>query len=101
LPVVTPVATDPVYPGGPLSATVQQAIRDYMDTLGPARGAGYDPTQYWDDTCRLSRGYDAIADVPGVLDSHIAAPAVNVTPTDHAPLGTVDLLVYGEIVVRP
>lgn len=96
-----PEAFDSIFPGGPLTEPLQEAIRDYFDSLGPAKGAAADPEQDWDDTLRVSKLIDVVMDVPGMADASVSTPAANVVPTDHAPSGTVDLIVYGEIVVRP
>jgi uncharacterized phage protein gp47/JayE len=96
------VAGKAIWPAGPITEPVQDAIRALMDSLGPARGDAYDPGQAgWDDTLRLSKLNRAILGVQGVLDATINTPAANVVPDDHAPSGTVDLLTYDCIIVRP
>ncbi len=91
-----------IYPAGPLTQVVIDAVATYMDGLGPARGVAADREQAgWDDTIRISKLFKTILTLPGVLDAEIMNPSSNVTPTDHAPSGTVDLLVYGLIEVRP
>lgn len=96
-----PSGGEGIYPGGPLSKTVQQAIKDYHDTLGPARGTAADPEQLWDDQVRLAVAYKKIQAVSGVKDSVIVTPAANVVPNDNAPAGSVELLVANKITVRP
>jgi len=103
-PTVTPASPDPIYAGGPLSAPVLQAIKDYFDTLGTARGTAADPNQNWDDVLRVAKLYASVvyrlqpdnttSGVTGTKDADVVTPASNVTPTDHAPSGTVDLIVY-------
>jgi uncharacterized phage protein gp47/JayE len=110
-PTTNPASPDPIYPGGPLSAPALAAIKAYMDGLGPARGTAADPNQTWDDTLRRSK-LDAIlvhvvdedgneSGVPGTKDVTIVTPATSYTPTDNKPSGTVDLVVYDVITVRP
>lgn len=98
---LTMASPNPIYPAGPLSQSVLDAIKDYMDTLGPARGVANDPNQVWDSTCRLSKLTRTIMNVAGVEDCTIVTPTTDVTPTDHAPSGAVDILVYDLITVRP
>jgi hypothetical protein len=103
-PVVTPANPNPIYPAGPVSQPALDAIIAYYDQLGPARGIAYDPSQEWDDTVRPSqicasvvrRNYvdGTSSGVAGVKDCIVVTPAAAVTPVDHAPAGTVDLLVY-------
>jgi hypothetical protein len=103
-PVVTPASPNPIDPAGPLSQPVLDAIIEHFDTLGPARGTAYDPSQEWDDTLRPSKITASIiarilsdgtqVGVEGVKDCVVVAPAANYTPVDHAPSGTVDLVVY-------
>lgn len=100
-PASTPANLDPIYPGGPLSAPALAALLALFDSLGPARGTAADPESTWDDELRVARCYDVVMDVTGVRDCVIASPATNVVPTDHGAGGTVDLLVPGEIWVRP
>lgn len=96
-----PANPDPIYPGGPVSQPVLDAIVDLFDALGPARGTAADPEQEWDDTLRLAALYDAVMDVTGVKDAVVVTPATNITPTDHAHPGVPDLLVPGDLIVRP
>lgn len=111
-PETNPANPDPIYPGGPSSAAALQAVKDYMDGLGPARGTAPDPNQTdWDDTLRRNKlasvlvyHVDADGDasgVQGIKDINVVTPASNVTPTDHGAGSTVDLLVYNEITIRP
>jgi uncharacterized phage protein gp47/JayE len=108
----SPQVNELIYPGGPLTLStdeddveyypVQDAITAYMDALGPARGDAPDPEQAgWEDSVKLAKIYKAVILVEGVDDVVIVAPAANVVPDDHAPSGTVDILIGGEITVRP
>lgn len=107
----TPGIGDSVYPAGPLTGPAIIAIKAYMDSLGPARGAAADPEQDWDDTVRVN-ALDAILidrgiedgiqiGVPGVLDTKTNLPAANVVPVDGAPSGVPVLCIYGTITPRP
>jgi uncharacterized phage protein gp47/JayE len=110
-PTTNPASPDPIYPGGPLSAPALAALKTYVDSLGPARGTAADPNQTWDDTLRLSTIYAVLkhyidgdgneSGVPGIKEVTIVTPASSYTPTDNKPAGTVDLVVYDEITVRP
>jgi len=95
-PDIEPQHDDPIYPAGPCSAAILQGLKDYIDSLGPARGLGADPDQVWDDELRLSKIFDVVMDIEGVKDCVIDTPAANIVPTDDAPDGTVELIVYGE-----
>lgn len=116
-PATAPANPDPIYPGGPLSQVAADAIKAYMDRLGPARGDkvgqpnAADPNQSaWDDTLRLSKLYATLvhreyadgtaSGLQGCQDAEIVTPGANVTPDDNAP-ADVELLVYGQITVRP
>lgn len=87
-----------VYPGGPLTEAAQEAIKDYMDTLGPAKGTAGDPEHNdWDDVLRVNKLIDACF-IDGVKDITVVTPSANVTPTDN---GTdVQLIHYNRIIVR-
>jgi uncharacterized phage protein gp47/JayE len=111
-PVTAPASPMPIYPGGPVSALAIQALKDYMDSLGPARPAYADPGQAWDDTCRLGQihsallerrtGSGALVGVLGVRAIVIVIPATDVTPADDLdPDGGPYMLYYGMITVRP
>jgi hypothetical protein len=51
-----PVASDPIYAGGPIPAIVGPQILAYIDSLGPSRLSGYADTQdVWDDTVRTEK----------------------------------------------
>jgi len=96
------VIGETIYPAGPLTEPVQAAVRAYMDALGPARGVAADPDQQgWEDSIKHSLLYGRLAGIAGVRDVAIVMPSGTVTPVDHAPSGTVDLLVYGIVTVRP
>jgi len=105
-----PVATDKVYPAGPLTGPALIAIKAYFDSLGPARGTAADPEQDWEDTVRLNK-IDAIlidrevdgvqVGVAGIKDTAINAPGANQVPTDAAHPGVPELLIYGVIEPRP
>lgn len=96
-----PAGGTAIWPAGPLTASVQAAITAYIDSLGPARSSAADPHQVWDDTLRKAQLDRAVCNVVGVEDCTIVTPSTNVAPTDHAPAGTVDLIVPGVITVRP
>ena len=108
----SPQVNELIYPAGPLTISwdeddveyhpVEDALTAYMDALGPARGDAPDPEQTgWEDSVKLAKIYKTLIMVEGVDDAVIVAPAANVTPDDHAPSGTVDILVGGTITVRP
>lgn len=72
---VDPVATDPIFPGGPIAVnqlditvgpiqkSAAQRVLEYVDSLGPSRQSGYaDPSYYWDDTVRVDEVKCAIKD---------------------------------------
>jgi hypothetical protein len=100
-PASTPANPDVVYPGGPLSQPVLDAITDVFDGLGPAKGTAYDRNQVgWEDTLWKSRLYEAVMGVDGVRRCDVNIPVSDVTPTDHGST-TVDFLIPGEITVRP
>jgi hypothetical protein len=111
-PVHTPIATDPIWAGGPLSAAARLAILDHVDTLGPARATYADPNQWWEDTLRVTKLASVLvwrkhADgtpcgVEGCNEATVITPGANVTPTDPTPttLGPY-LVVPGEVTVRP
>lgn len=112
-----PASPDPIYPAGPLSALALQAVKDYFDRLGPARGVSpneaADPNQDdWDDTLRPAKIYATLvrrtfrdgtsSGILGIKDADVVTPAANVVPTDHAGTGgTVDLITPDEITIRP
>lgn len=85
-----PVDTDPgVFPGGPLAASVIEAVEAYFDTLGPSRKVASaalsyerhpEPAIAWDDTVRLGALSGEIDDVPGAVDVDVNAPVANVQP---------------------
>lgn len=109
-PSPVPTVGETIYAGGPLSAPARAAVVAYVDTLGPARGTSADPNQTWDDTLRVNKiaaslVHRTYADgttsgVAGVKDVTIVTPAANVTPVDHAPSGTVDLIIVNDIIIR-
>lgn len=92
-----------IYPGGPLTEPIQEAIRDYMDSLGPSKQLWYDHEQTdWEDSVKHSKLLKAIMSVDGVLDSEIVSPATNVSPADPGGGGVPELLIYSpKIIVRP
>lgn len=117
VPANVPLITNPIWPGGPLSAPALAAIIALYDSLGPARGTAADPNQNWDSTLRVNAIAAALisqtsptgetSGVQGCLDVNIVTPMANYTPTDHGIGGTVDLVVYPTstslncLVVRP
>jgi uncharacterized phage protein gp47/JayE len=87
-----------IYAGGPLIEPVRQAIQDYANTLGPARG---DHAQgSWDDVLRTIRIHAAAVDVTGVRDVTVVAPVANVTPDNIPPATTIELNTLRQILVR-
>lgn len=100
-PSPAPSNPDPIYAAGPRSALVQVAITELFEALGPARGTAAAPEQQWNATLRVAAIYDVVMDVTGVTDAAVVTPVANVTPVDHGAGGTVDLLVPGELTVRP
>jgi hypothetical protein len=111
-PSPVPVATDPIYPGGPLTAPALAAIKAYMDSLGPVRPSYADPNQNWDDTCRpdqisavllerrLSDG--STVGVAGLKGTDVITPSSDVTPSDDVGVGgQPEFLYYDEVTVRP
>lgn len=91
----TPTVGDSVYAGGPVVADVAQAIKDYVDALGPSKSSGYaDSGSTWDDVARIDQirraALDA-ADTDGTrfVVAFVATPTINggtadVTPTDNS-----------------
>jgi len=111
-PTHTPIATDPIYPGGPLSAAARLAILNHMDTLGPARATYADPNQWWEDTLRITKLASVLVwrkhsdgtpcGVEGCNEATVVTPGSNVTPTDPTPTTYGPYLVVpGEVTVRP
>jgi uncharacterized phage protein gp47/JayE len=95
-------AGEDIWPAGPLSATVQAAIKAHLDVLGPAKGNAADPNQAsWEDSVKRSKIYKEVLSVAGCIDCTVVLPAANVVPTDDVPAGVPELLIYGEITVRP
>ncbi len=53
---IGPTAGDIVHAGGPMVATIQQLLLNYIDSLGPSRSGGYAaPYDQWEDTCAVAR----------------------------------------------
>jgi hypothetical protein len=100
-PAVAPEAGDAFEPGGPLTQPCLDAVQALFDALGPARGLAYDPEQDWNDSLLLAAIDAALMAVAGVYNVVIATPGADVTPTDHVPSGTVDLLVAGYLNLHP
>lgn len=51
-----PAVNDVVHAGGPIVATIAQALLDYIDSLGPSRADGFaDSDDAWEDTCAIAR----------------------------------------------
>jgi uncharacterized phage protein gp47/JayE len=109
-PVTAPASSMPIYPGGPVSADAIQALKDYMDSLGPARPAYADPDHAWDATCRLGQIHSALLErrtssgvlvgVLGIRAITIITPGADVAPTD-TPATVPQMLYYGQVTVRP
>jgi len=100
-----PVATDTIYPAGPKTLEMQDAIKAYVDGLGPARtspsGEAADPEQVdWDDELRTEQIERHALNVEGAKDCDLVTPASNVVPTDNGAT-IIQMITYGEVIVRP
>lgn len=52
----TPANPNAIYPGGPMVDEVNQALLDYINSLGPSRESGHaDELELWEDTCAIFR----------------------------------------------
>jgi uncharacterized phage protein gp47/JayE len=111
-PSPVPAGSDTVYPGGPVTAGALAAVKTYMDTLGPARGAAADPDQAWDDSCRPSQLAASLLErrlsdgstvgVTGCKEITVNTPSSVTTPGDAGgETGPVEWLYYNQITVRP
>ncbi len=96
----TPVATELVYAGGPLTIPVRDAILALFDSLGPRVGDFGQGD--WESTFRLSSYFETVQTTEGVLDSEPIAPVANVEPTaeTHPDDAAVNMLVPGNVIVR-
>lgn len=98
-----PVSTNPVYPGGPLTKPIRDAIIAWIDSLGPA--VGFFGTG-WKGALYLSDMNAIVQDVEGVLDSQFLTIAggsfATITPTEflYPQDEKVGFLVNGMILVR-
>ncbi len=96
-----PVLNDPVYAGGPLTATVRDNIIALFDELGTANpdSVKYGP---WEGNLRISTLFERVQTTDGVLDSQILDPVANVEAADLAfpDNETIGLLTPGKILVR-
>jgi hypothetical protein len=107
---VYPTAGDTVYAAGPGTEENQEALRDYVDTLGPSRSSGFaDPDDVWDTTCAIARlsqtALDTLASDGERYWSNVNSGGVtingvatDVTPTDSIANGP-QLLYAGSILV--
>jgi hypothetical protein len=107
---VYPTAGDTVYAAGPGTEETQEALRDYVDTLGPSRSSGFaDPDDVWDTTCAIARlsqtALDTLASDGERYWSNVNSGGVtingvatDVTPTDSIANGP-QLLYAGSILV--
>lgn len=90
----TAVNGDDIYSGGPMVSDTQDAILNYIDTLGPSRESGFaDPDDQWFTTASIAKLTQTAldtTDASGVAYSQnivaggvtIDGLAVDVTPTD-------------------
>jgi Uncharacterized homolog of phage Mu protein gp47 len=79
----TPASPNPVYPGGPITKPLRDAIIAWIDSLGPAVGdfgTGWSGALYYSDVFALAQEAD------GVLDSEVlkldGSTFVTLTPTE-------------------
>lgn len=106
-PTNTPASTHNIYPAGPLTQPIIDAIIELFDTFGPARyntpKAAYaaDPNQIWEDTLRLSELNKVVKSVTGVKDLTIITPAMNQTSSDTGGASGLDFITYDAILIRP
>jgi uncharacterized phage protein gp47/JayE len=89
--------------GGGLIMTVYNAVRAYVDGLGPARDVYAAPISGWDDSLRIKfiQSAAVVAGLGWILDitaTTIDAAAVDVNPSYDA-TSTIDLLIAPEIAV--
>jgi len=98
----TPSASDPVYSGGPMTATIRNAVIALFDALGPANpaAAGYGAPH--EGSLRLSTLFEVVQTQAGVLDSEIVDPSANVDADDPAwpDNDSIELLIPGKILIR-
>ena len=89
-PIAVPPAgggTEDVFPGGPVTATIGQAVLGYVNTLGPSRQSGYaDPDDLWEDSIAIFRLAEIAldqTDVDGVtkLASNIKPSGITINGT--------------------
>ena len=99
--IFSPTVSSNVYSGGPITEAVYDAIVDMFDDLGPANPVGRSYGT-WQGSVRLSRLFETVQTVPGVLDSTIVTPLVNTEPEDPAypENETVALLIPGKVIIR-
>lgn len=93
---VDPTAGDKVYAGGPIVEQCQEALLDYVDSLGPSRSGGYanelDP---WEDTIAVFRLAQIVLDqedegtrmVKNVTSATIGGVAADVVAADNTTNG--------------
>lgn len=93
--------TGAIYPGGPLSQPILTALEALFDNLGPARGTAADPDQEWENELLLAQIFKAAMTVDGVGNCYITDPVADVTPSDLGAGSGVELIIKGDIVVRP
>lgn len=94
-----------IWPAGPLSEPVRDAIQAYADGLGPARvgpnGDAADPEQLdWDSTVRLSKLQCAAQAVDGVRSTTLNFPASDLTAADDG-ASLVEIRTVSRIDVQP
>jgi uncharacterized phage protein gp47/JayE len=99
-PSTAPVADDVVYAGGPVVEPMRQAIKAFVDLLGPA--VGEYGTGEWDDAIEPGR-LEAIAfTFDETRDPTTIEPAAAVAPDDpvYPDDDTIEFLTYGRLIVR-
>jgi uncharacterized phage protein gp47/JayE len=84
---VAPVATNPIYPGGPVVEQTASDLLDYVDGLGPSRLSGFaNPLDLWEDTVAVFRMAQVALDARDTdntkLNKNITAATVNGVATD-------------------
>ncbi len=98
---ITPA--EEVYAGGGLTQSVWQAVKDFINALGPRRGDRAAATgTTWVSTADLGRLFEVVQTTTGVLDHTQELPAADIEPTELSfPDDTgVNVLVPGNIIVR-
>jgi len=86
--------------GGGIIMTIVEAIRDYADSIGPARGDYAAPIPGWDDTLRITGIQSAVIQAGDgkVIDVTVSTPAADVAPS-YDDASDVEAVTVDEIVV--